>query len=93
MLILLPGEQPHARVYIPEEQRIRLRVGAAVKVSIDGIDATLDGRVRWVASEAMFTPYFALTERDRGHLTYAAKIDIETDGDRLPEGVPVSVEL
>ena len=93
MLILLPGEQPHARVYVPEEQRISLRVGAAVKVSIDGIDATLDGRVRWVASEAMFTPYFALTERDRGHLTYAAKIDIETDGDRLPDGVPVSVEL
>jgi HlyD family secretion protein len=93
MLILLPGEQPHARVYVPEEQRINLRVGASVKVSIDGIDAMLDGRVRWVASEAMFTPYFALTERDRGHLTYAAKIDIDTDGDRLPDGVPVSVEL
>ena len=93
MLILLPGEQPYARVYVPEEQRISLRVGAAVKVSIDGIDAMLDGRVRWVANEAMFTPYFALTERDRGHLTYAAKIDIETDGDRLPDGVPVSVEL
>ncbi len=93
MLILLPGEQPHARVYVPEDQRISLRVGAAVKVSIDGIDAMLDGRVRWVASEAMFTPYFALTERDRGHLTYAAKIDIETSGKRLPDGVPVSVEL
>jgi HlyD family secretion protein len=93
MLILLPGEQPHARVYVPEEQRTSLRVGAAVKVSIDGIDAMLNGRVRWVANEAMFTPYFALTERDRGHLTYAAKIDIETDGDRLPDGVPVSVEL
>ncbi len=93
MLILLPGEQPHARVYVPEEQRISLRVGAAVKVSIDGIDAMLDGRVRWIANEAMFTPYFALTERDRGHLTYAAKIDIETDGNRLPDGVPVSVEL
>ncbi len=93
MLILLSGEQPHARVYVPEEQRLSLRVGAAVKVSIDGMPEMLDGRVRWVSSEAMFTPYFALTERDRGHLTYAAKIDIETDGDRLPDGVPVSVEL
>ena len=93
ILILLPGEQPHARVYVPEAQRVSLRVGANVKVSIDGIDTMLDGRVRWVASEAMFTPYFALTERDRGHLTYAAKIDIETDGERLPDGIPVSVEL
>ena len=93
MLILLPGEQPHARVYVPEEQRLSLRVGTTVRVTIDGMDAALNGRVRWIASEAMFTPYFALTERDRGHLTYAAKIDIETSGNRLPDGVPVSVEL
>lgn len=93
MLILLPGEQPHARVFVPEAQRVGFRVGANVKLSIDGIDTLLDGRVRWVASEAMFTPYFALTERDRGHLTYAAKIDINTDGERLPDGVPVSVEF
>ena len=93
ILILLPGEQPHARVYIPEELRLSVRVGSTVKVIIDGMPEMLDGRVRWVANEAMFTPYFALTERDRGHLTYAAKIDIDTDGDRLPDGVPVSVEL
>jgi len=93
MLILLPGEQPHARVYVPEEQRLSLRVGTTVRVTIDGMDAALNGRVRWIANEAMFTPYFALTERDRGHLTYAAKIDIETSGNRLPDGVPVSVEL
>ncbi len=93
ILILLPGEQPHARVYVPEEQRLSIRVGSTVKISIDGMPEMLDGRVRWIASEAMFTPYFALTERDRGHLTYAAKIDIEFSGDRLPDGVPVSVEL
>jgi HlyD family secretion protein len=93
MFSLLPGEQPHARVYVPEEQRLSFRVGSTVKIRIDGMPEMLDGRVRWVASEAMFTPYFALTERDRGHLTYAAKIDLDTDGDRLPDGVPVSVEL
>ncbi len=93
MLILLAGAQPHARVYVPEEQRLGVRVGSVVKVYIDGLDTALDGQVRWVATEAMFTPYFALTERDRGHLTYAAKIDIETDGERLPDGIPVSIEL
>jgi HlyD family secretion protein len=93
MLILLPGEQPHARVYVPEELRVGLRAGSTVTVFVDGLDEPLNGRVRWVASEAMFTPYFALTERDRGHLTYQAKIDIDIDGDRLPDGVPVEVEL
>ncbi len=93
MLILLPGEQPHARVYIPEEQRVKLRPGTTVTIFVDGLDKPLNGRVRWVASEAMFTPYFALTERDRGHLTYQAKIDIDINGDRLPDGIPVQVEL
>ncbi len=93
MLILLPGEQPHARVYIPEELRVKLRAGSTVTVFVDGLDEPLHGRVRWVASEAMFTPYFALTERDRGHLTYQAKIDIDIEGNRLPDGVPVEVKL
>jgi HlyD family secretion protein len=93
MLVLLSGEQPHARVYIPEEQRVKLRAGTTVTILVDGLDKPLNGRVRWVASEAMFTPYFALTERDRGHLTYQAKIDIDIDGDRLPDGIPVEVEL
>ena len=93
MLILLPGEQPHARVYVPEEFRVKLRAGSTVKVFVDGLDEPLPGRVRWIAREAMFTPYFALTERDRGHLTYQAKIDVDIDGDRLPDGIPVEVEL
>lgn len=91
MLILLPGEQPHARVYVPEAQRVEWAAGNSVTISIDGRNEAVAGRVRWVASEAMFTPYFALTERDRGHLTFAAKIDLQVNGERLPDGVPVTV--
>lgn len=92
LLTLLPGEQPHARVYVPEEQRVSIRVGDNVSVQVDGRADSIPGRVRWVASEAMFTPYFALTERDRGHLTFAAKIDLQFEGERLPDGVPVTVK-
>jgi HlyD family secretion protein len=49
--------------------------------------------VRWVSSEAAFTPYYALTERDRGRLSYVAKIDIGETRQRLPDGVPVNVEF
>lgn len=93
VLILLPGEQPYARVYVREEMRVNVRSGDSATVYVDGMDQPLAGRVRWVASEAMFTPYFALTERDRGHLTYQAKIEIDITGTRLPDGVPVEVEL
>ena len=93
VMIVLGGTQPHARVYVPESIRVHVQAGTAARVFVDGLDAPLDGRVRWVASEAAFTPYFALTERDRGRLTYVAKIDLETDGERLPDGVPVEVEF
>jgi HlyD family secretion protein len=93
VMILLPDTQPYARVYVPEELRVGVRVGSTATVFVDGLDQALTGRVRWVASEAMFTPYFALTERDRGHLTYQAKVEFEIAGSRLPDGVPVEVEL
>jgi len=92
-LILLPGEQPHARVYVPEHLRVHVGVGTPAVIFVDGLENGIDGRVRWVASEAAFTPYYALTERDRGHLTYLAKIDIAEERERLPDGVPVEVDL
>jgi len=67
--------------------------GTRAVVHVDGLTESIPGRVRWVASEATFTPYFALTERDRSRLTYLAKIDFAEDRPRLPDGVPVEVEL
>ena len=93
MLIMLPGRQPHARIYVPEHLRVQVQAGMPAMIYVDGLDDAIDGRVRWVASEAVFTPYFALTERDRGHLTYLAKVDIVDERERLPDGVPVEVDL
>lgn len=93
LIVLLTGAQPYARIYIPEGQRIHVRPGMAARVHVDGLDDIIDGRVRWVASDAAFTPYFALTQHDRGRLTYPAKVDLDYKGPRLPDGVPVEVEL
>ena len=93
LVVMLTGAQPYARVYVPEEQRIHVRPGMVARVHVDGLDDIIDARVRWVASDAAFTPYFALTQHDRGRLTYAAKVDLDYEGTRLPDGVPVEVEL
>lgn len=93
LMVMLSGEQVYARVYVPEHLRVRVRPGTTAKIHVDGLDQLLDGRVRWIASEAAFTPYYALTERDRSHLTYLAKVDIAEQRDRLPDGVPVEVEF
>jgi HlyD family secretion protein len=91
--VMLGGEQPFARIYVPEDLRVRVLPGLAAKIRVDGLETPIPGRVRWVASEAAFTPYFALTEHDRGRLTFLAKVDVMEDRDRLPDGVPVEVEL
>jgi HlyD family secretion protein len=93
VMVVLGGDQVYARVYVPEQLRVHVTPGRDATIHVDGLAESIPGRVRWVASEAAFTPYFALTERDRGHLTYLAKIDLVESRDRLPDGVPVEVDL
>jgi len=93
VMIMLGGQQAYARVFVPETIRVHVSAGTPAAIYVDGLDEPLEGRVRWVSSESAFTPYFALTERDRGRLSYVAKVDITTQRDRLPDGVPVEVEL
>lgn len=93
VIIVLAGGQPHARVYVPENLRVRIQSGTKALIYVDGLEVPVDGRVRWVASEAAFTPYYALTERDRGRLSYIGKVDVSEERERLPDGIPVEVEF
>ena len=89
--VLLTGDQPYARVYIPEPLRAGLRVGSTMRIAVDGIEQPLTGTIRRIAAEASFTPYFALTERDRGRLSFLAEVRMPDLPERLPEGLPVQV--
>lgn len=92
--VLLSDEAPYARVYVPAAIRVHVKPGTPAQVRIDGIEEPLPGRVRMVATDASFTPYFALTERDRGRLVYLSKVDLVGAGARgLPTGIPVEVEF
>jgi HlyD family secretion protein len=93
VLVMLGGEQPYARVYVPEQLRVQITPGTKARIFVDGLDTPIAAEVRWIASESAFTPYFALTERDRGRLSFIAKVDILEQRERLPDGVPVEVEF
>jgi HlyD family secretion protein len=92
LAVLLAGDKPYARVYVPEPWRARLRIGDEYPVHIDGIDQAVAGRLRWIATDPAFTPYYALNASDRARLVYLAEFDL-LDGDDLPTGVPVQVNL
>lgn len=93
IMVMLSGEQPYARVFVPERLRARVAPGMSALIHIDGLEQPIDGRVRWVSTEAAYTPYFALTERDRGRLSFLAKVDLIGARERLPDGVPVEVDF
>ncbi len=84
---------PYARVYVPAPYRLTVIPGAQFPVHIDGVKEPLQGKVRWVATEPSFTPYYALTENERARLMYLAEIDLPESAQPLPSGLPVQVEL
>jgi HlyD family secretion protein len=93
LVILLAGKSPFARVYVPEPYRVKLKVGQSLMVRVDGLEQKIEGRLRWIATEPAFTPYFALNQEERARLMYLAEIQLPDSYRDLPNGVPAQVEL
>jgi HlyD family secretion protein len=91
LAILLVGDAPHARIYVPETIRASVQVGDRARVFVDGRDGALAGTVRMIRSESSFTPYYALVGKDAARLSYLAEIELGQDAARLPAGLPVRV--
>jgi HlyD family secretion protein len=89
---LLAGDMPWARVYIPQPWLSQLAIGDAVSIRVDGREAALRGRIRYIASQASFTPYYAMAEDNRARLSYIAEIDlIDSEAQSLPVGIPLQM--
>jgi HlyD family secretion protein len=91
--ILLAGNAPYARIYVPEQQRAGVRVGDAIQVFVAGRDQPYAGKVRMIRSEPDFTPYYALIGDDAARLSYLAEVALGADAAELPAGLPVRGEL
>lgn len=92
VVAVLANGRTYARVHIPEPLRTRLHSGTPAMLRIDGYEQEFSGQIRWISSEAAYTPYYALTQRDRSRLSYLAEIDF-LDGADLPAGIPVEARF
>ncbi len=93
LAIVLAGKAPFARVYVPEPYRIKLRVGDTLIVKVDGLAKSITGRLRWIATEPAFTPYYALNQEERSRLMYLAEVQLPDSEAGLANGVPAQVVL
>ncbi len=94
VVVMLAGGAPYARVYVPESLRAAVTAGLRATIRVDGVAGELQGTVRYVAHDAAFTPYYALTQRDRSRLAFLAEVTLTGDQAlSLPSGVPVEVDF
>ena len=93
LAILLVGDAPYARIYVPEQQRAHVHVGDHVTVRVDGYDKTYDGTIRMLRNKPVFTPYYALTGANAARLSYIGEVALGKDARKLPAGLPVHVVL
>jgi HlyD family secretion protein len=90
VIVLLADEPAFARVYVPAGRRLQFVAGTKAQVNIDGGVDAIEGTVRFISAQAAYTPYFALTQRERARLSYLAEIELPSRRD-LPTGIPVQV--
>jgi HlyD family secretion protein len=92
--VLLTTAAPYARIHVPEPLRARVKTGTPATIRVDGVDREFRGQVRFISSEAEFTPYYALTTADRSKLSFRAEVAFDdAEASKLPSGLPLDVSL
>lgn len=92
LAVIAADAAPYARVYLPQTALSQFRTGQQVQIRVDGHSQPIAGTVRKIATEASFTPYFALHQAERAHLMYVTEISLHTEL-TLATGLPVQLEL
>ncbi len=93
LVVMLAGDTPYARVYVPQPMRAQVRRNQRADVYLDGSETAYRGRVRLVRDTPSFTPYYALTGDDVARLSYVAEIQLQENASGLPAGLPLRAEF
>ena len=86
--------RPWLRVYIPENQIGKVRLGAAARIRVDTFpDHEFEGRVSYVSSQAEFTPKNVQTQEERVKLVFAVNVTVDNRDGTLKPGMPGDVYI
>ena len=90
---LLPPANVKLRFYVPETVVGSLRIGDAVTVRCDGCGAAIPAKVRFIATQAEFTPPVIYSRENRANLVFLVEAWPDTPNPALHPGLPVEVAL
>lgn len=94
VVTLLPPENMKVRAFVPEHLIGRIRIGNSARVSFDGNQDGLDGRVSYVSPKAEFTPPVIYSRGSREKLVFLVELRFEPEiAVKLHPGQPVDVDF
>jgi len=91
---LLEKDQIYVRIYIPETQIGRVKLGQKAEVRVDSFPSTaFDGIVEQINQQAEFLPRNVQTREERVHQVIGIKIRIDDPAGRVLAGMAADVKL
>lgn len=94
VVTMLEPSQLWVKVYVPETDLARVRVGQSATVIVDGMKGrTFNGRVGQIASQAEFLPRNVQTPDDREHQVFGVKVYVDNPEAVLKSGMSATVRL
>lgn len=95
LIEMVDMDRLYLKVYVPEVQIGRIRLGLTARVSIDAFpDRSFPATVRFISHKAEFTPKEVQTPDERVKLVYAVKLYLDENPEhRLTPGLPADAVI
>jgi multidrug resistance efflux pump len=94
VITMLETTQLWVKVYVPETDLARVRVGQKATVKVDGTGRrAFDGHVGQISSQAEFLPRNVQTKSDREHQVFGVKVYVDNSQQVLKSGMSAMVHL
>ncbi|KAB7738928.1 HlyD family efflux transporter periplasmic adaptor subunit [Parvibaculum sedimenti] len=88
---VLPPQNIKIRFFVPEPELGRIHVGDTVALTCDGCPAGLTGHIRFISTQAEFTPPVIYSEQSQAKLVYMAEAWPDKSPEDFHPGQPVRV--
>ncbi len=94
LVTLVDMEALWLKVYIPEPELGKIRLGAPARVYVDAFpDRAFAAKVTEISQRAEFTPKDVQTREERVKQVFAVKLAVENPGGVLKPGMPADAEI
>lgn len=92
--VLLEEKQLYVRIYVPETQLGRLKLGQAVPVSVDSFpNQTFQGVVEHINGVGEFSPRNLQTADERADQVFATRVGLRSGFDQLRAGMAAFIQV